>query len=189
MFKFKFGLIWTIFVTPIFIVCLVIPGEQRGGIDMNPLLFGFFALFEFIGIYLIVSGIKTIIKDRKTKKYGTQCYGIVKDIQGTGSYSNDQPEYKAIVQIVNPETYQIEELEEIVGFKRDKYPINSYVLCKYYEGDINLEKIIIGNEVPEGIRKNLIPIEHHFQPEYMDLEFSADREYVTIDGVKYKKVS
>ena len=35
------------FVTPIFIICLVVPGEQRGGVDMNPLLFIFFILFEF----------------------------------------------------------------------------------------------------------------------------------------------
>ena len=35
MFELLFGLIWTSFVTPIFIMCLVIPGAERGGADMD----------------------------------------------------------------------------------------------------------------------------------------------------------
>ena len=189
MFKFKFGLIWTLFVTPIFIMCLVIPGEQRGGVDMSPLLFLFFILFEFIGLYLLIIGLKTIIKDKKTKKYGTQCYGIVRDIQHTGSYSNENPEYKAVVDIVNPKTNQIEKIEEIIGFDNSKYPINSYVLCKFYEGDVNFERVIFENEVPGGIKRILVRNAQQKHPEYMDLEFSPDKEFVTIDGVKYKKIS
>lgn len=189
MFKFIFGLIWTAFVTPVFIMCLLIPGEQRNGADMNIFLFLFFMVFETVGIYLIISGLKQIIKDKKTKKYGTQCFGIVRDIIHTGSYYNDKPEYKAVLDIVNPETNQIESLEEIIGFNDNKYPVNSYVQCKYFEGDINFDKAVSENEIPGGIKRLLVPIkQQHEKPEYMDLEFSPDREYVTIDGVKYKKV-
>jgi len=188
MFKFKFGLVWTLFVTPIFIMCLVIPGEQRNGIDMNIFLFIFFIVFEIIGLYMLISGIKTIIKDKKTKKYGTQCFGIVRDIQQTGAYVNDNPEYKALLDIVNPETNQIEKIEEIVGFDYRKYPINSYIQCKYYEGDINIDRVVAENEIPGGIKRMIIPIGQQQKPEYIDLEFSPDREYVTIDGVKYKKI-
>ena len=39
-----------------------------------------------------------------------QCYGIVRDIQTTGVYVNDNPEYKAILDFVNPETYQVESI-------------------------------------------------------------------------------
>jgi len=186
MFKFIFGLLWTAFVTPIFIMCLVIPGEQRGGVDMNPLLFIFFIIFEFIGLYMLISGLKKIINDKKTKKYGVKCYGIIREIQETGSYINNSPEYKAILDFLNPETTQIETIEEIIGFDYNKYPVNSYILCKYYKGDINLEKLISEYKVPGDIKKYLVPIQQ--VPNYSNLEFSSDGEYVIIDGVKYKKI-
>lgn len=186
MFNFIFGLIWTAFVTPIFIMCLVAPGEQRGGIDMNLSLFIVFILFEFIGLYLLVSGLKKIIKDKKTKKYGIQCYGIIREIQETGASVNDNPEYKAILHFLNPETNQIETIEEIIGLDYNKYPINSYILCKYYQGDINLENLISENEVPGAIKKYLVPAQQ--VSNYSNLEFSSDKEHVIIDGVKYKKM-
>ena len=185
MFKFLFGLVWTAFVTPIFIMCLVAPGEQRNGADMDPFLFIFFIVFEVIGLYMLISGLRQIIKDRKTKKHGIKCYGIVRDIQTTGSYVNDKPEYKAILDFVNPETNQLETIEEILGFDYNKYPIDSYVLCKYYQGDINLENLVSENEIPGDIKKHLVPSQQ--MPNYTNLEFSADKEYVTIDGVQYKK--
>lgn len=186
MFKFLFGLVWTAFVTPIFIMCLVVPGEQRGGVDMNPFLFIFFILFEVIGLYMLISGLRKIIKDRKTKNHGIKCYGIVSDIQTTGSYVNGNPEYKAILDFVNPETNQLETIEEIIGFDYNEYPIDSYVLCKYYQGDINLENLVSENEIPGDIKKYLVTSQQ--VPNYSNLEFSADREYVTIDGVQYKKI-
>lgn len=185
MLNFLFGLVWTSFVTPIFIMCLIVPGEQRGGVDMNPFLFIFFILFEVVGLYMLISGLRKIIKDRKTKKYGIECYGIVRDIQATGTFVNGNPEYKAILNFVNPETNQLETIEEIIGFDSNKYPIDSYVLCKYYQSDINLENIVSENEISVDIKKYLAPSQH--VPNYCNLEFSDDREYVIIDGVKYKK--
>ena len=159
MSKFLAGLICIAFVTPIFIMCLVIPGEQRGGVDLDIGLFIFFTIFELVGLYLLISGLITIIKDKKTKKHGIECYGIIRDIKKTGTSVNNRPEYKAIVDFVNPETYELETLEEIVGFDYTKYYINSYVLCKYYKGDINLEERIYENNIPESMKKMLIPIE------------------------------
>lgn len=186
MFKFLFGLIWTAFVTPIFIICLVIPGEQRGGVDMNPLLFIFFILFEFIGLYMLINGLKKVIKDNKTEKHGMQCYGIIRAIRETGAYVNNNPEYKAILHILNPETNQIETVEEVIGFDCDEYPINSYVLCKYYQGDVNFEDIISENEVPGGIQTCLRPVQQ--KSNHSSIEFSPDKEHVTIDGIQYKKI-
>lgn len=186
MFKFLFGLAWTAFVTPIFILCLVVPGKQRGGMDMNPFLFSFFLLFEAIGLYMLISGLKKIIKDRKTKKHGIQCYAIVRDIQKTGSYVNGKPEFKTILNFINPETNQLETIEEITGFDYNKYPIDSYVLCKFYQGDINLEGLVSENEIPVDVKNYLYPSQQ--LSNYFNLEFSDDREYVTIDGVQYKKI-
>ena len=159
MFKFIFGIEWTAFITIIFVTCLVIPGEQRGGMNMNPLLFVFFMLFESIGLYMLITGLIKIIKDSKTEKYGMQCYGIIRDIKTTGASVNDKPEYKAILDFVNPETHQVETIEEIIGFDYNKYPINSYVSCKFYQGDINLEELIFNDEIPLDIKSGLIPVQ------------------------------
>lgn len=185
MFNFIFGLVWTSIMTPIFIMCLVVPGEQRGGVDMDFFLFCILLLFELIGLFLLISGLKKIIKDKKTKKYGIQCYGIIREINETGSYINNNPEYKALLQFVNPETYQVENIEEIIGLDYYKYSVNSYILCKYYQGDINLEKQVSDNEIPGDIKKRLDSLQKKINSS--DLEFSSDGEYVTIDGVQYKK--
>ena len=47
-------------------------------------------------------------------------------------YINEAPEYKAKIELINPETNQREVLDEIIGLNYFKYPVNSYVLCKYY---------------------------------------------------------
>lgn len=192
MFSLLFGLFWTAVVTPIFVMCLVIPAEQRHGAEMDPLLFIVFVIFELIGLYMIYYGLKRIIKDRKTKRHGVQCYGIIYDIQFTGTYYNDKPEYKAVVYFVNPETYQLENLEEIIGFDNTKYPIKSYVLCKYYQGDINIENIVSENEIPGDTKRKidaiLSTINTNQGPNYSNLEFSEDREEVVIDGITYKRV-
>ena len=185
MFKLIFGLVWTAFITPIFIICLVIPGEVRDGVDMNPMLFIFMSIFEAIGLYLLITGLKKVIQDNKTKKYGIECYGIIRDIQETGSYVNNSPEYKATLDFMNPENYQVETIEEIIGFDYDKFSINSYVLCKYYQGDINIENSIFENEVPSGIKTYLVPVQQNSN--YTGVEFSSDGEYVIINGVQYKK--
>ena len=182
MFSFVFGLVWTAIVTPIFVLSINI----TGGIGIPPSLIVFFILFEGIGLFMIIKGLIKIIKDWKTKKHGIQCYGIVNDIQNTGSYINGRPEYMATLDFLNPETNRVETIEEIIGFDYNKYPLSSYVLCKYYEGDINLENPISENEIPENIKINLIPKNQPFN--YSSIEFSEDREYVTIDGVQYKRI-
>ena len=172
MFKFLFGLVWTAFVTPLFIILLVIPGEQKNSVVMSLFLFSFFILFEVIGLYMLISGLRQIIKDRKTKKRGIKCYGIVNDILITGSFVNGYPEYKVVLDFVNPETKKLETIEEIIGFDYYKYPIDSIVLGKYYKGDINLEDVISENEIPEDIKE--VFISSRQVPNNTSLEFSDD---------------
>lgn len=45
MFNFLFGFIWTAFTTLIFIICLTVPGEQRGGSTMTPISISVFNSF------------------------------------------------------------------------------------------------------------------------------------------------
>ena len=185
MFNFIFSLIWTAFVTPIFIMCLVIPGEQRNGADMNLFLFTFFLVFELIGLYLLISGLKKIIKDKKTKKHGIQCYGIISDIRVTGASVNNMPEYKAMLHFFNPETHQVEIIEEIIGFDYDKYQVNYYILCKYFQGDINIEGRISESIVPIEIKEYLAPVQQ--KNNNSSTGITSNGEYVTVDGIQYKK--
>ena len=143
------------------------------------------SMFFIISIISLIVEIIAFVKNNKTKKYGTLCYGIVQDIKSTGLYINEQPEYKAILDIVNPNTNQLERVDENVGFNYNKFPIGSYVLCKYYNGDINFERIAHPSEVSSSLKELLKPID--YVSSVNDVEFSDDQEYVTIDGIKYKK--
>ncbi len=147
--------------------------------------FNLIYVFDAIALYLIISGGKTVIQNIKTEKNGVQCYGVVREIKTTDFAVNDNPEYKATIQIVNPETNQLEDFEEVIGFNYKKYSVNSIVLCKYYQGDVNIIKKIDINEIPEETKKRLIIISNFSNSE--NVVFSPDGEYVTIDGVKYKK--
>lgn len=196
MFNLLFGIVWTLFSTMFFVIFFASSfsntsynGEPGINMDMSlifPLLM--MIVFIIIGIVLIVKGAKKVIKDSKTKKYGIPCYGIIQNLQRTGAYVNEQPEYKAILDVINPNTNMVEKIEEIVGFNYNKFPIGSFVICKYYEGDINFEHKIEPSDVPSSYKEILKPVTYKSEISYNDIVFSEDREYVTIDGVKYKKV-
>ncbi len=155
MFKLKFGAIWTIFTTIVFAIFIFVPASARNGDEVTLVPVLVLGLFEVVGIILLVSGAKQVIKDKKTSKYGIQCYGIVREVLPTGSYVNNRPEYKAVIEFVNPESQQVQTLEEIVGFDYNKFPVGYYVMCKYYEGDINLEYPVDESQAPEDVKKQL----------------------------------
>ena len=151
MFKIKFGILWTLFVTPIFIMCLVIPGEQRNGVDMSPTLFMFFMFFEAIGLYLLVSGIKQVKKDRKTNELGEITYGQIISIYGTGASSNGKDELQAEIKTYLPNENVIKSINEIIGFPPIDYNVGDFVQLKYYEGDINIVQVVSENTIPNII--------------------------------------
>ena len=196
MFNLIFGIVWTLFSSIFFVVFFGVSFSNTSsngevGIHFNSefiIPFLIMCLFVGVGIFLIVKGARKVIKDSKTKKYGIPCYGVIQNLQQTGAYINEQPEYKAILDVVNPNTNTVEQIEEIVGFNYNKFPIGSFVICKYYEGDINFEHKIEPSDVPSSYREVLKPVTYKSEIGYSDIVFSDDREYVTIDGVKYKKV-
>lgn len=151
MFNLIFGTIWTLFVTPIFIMCLVVPGEQRGGVDMSLGLFMFFILFEAIGLFLLISGIKKVKKDKKTNKLGEITYGQIISIYGTGSSVNGKEELQAEIQTYLPNENIIKKINEIIGFPPIYYNVGDFVQLKYYEGDINVVQVVSENAIPNTI--------------------------------------
>ena len=116
-------------------------------------------LFSVIGIICIIIGLTKSLKDKKTKKKGKECYAIVREHEetdtGTTTSTGNKKEYKAILEFINPETNEIDDIEEIIGLYPNKYPVDSYLLCKYYKGDITIEKVLKEDEVPENIKKEL----------------------------------
>lgn len=172
MFKLKFGILWTTITTAVFALFVFVPANVRNGDEVSLMPVLILGLFEVVGIILLVSGAKQVIKDKKTSKYGLQCYGIVRQILQTGSYVNNRPEYKAVIDFVNPESQQVQSIEEIIGFDYNKYPVNYYVMCKYYEGDINLEYPVDESQAPEDVKKVLAIA----QPEELTYSaYSADQ--------------
>ena len=194
-----FGIIWTAF-TSVFAFVIFASSISTSNVNGDPTGASFnlepgllipliiLTVFFIIGIVIIVSGVKKLIKDSKTKKFGIPCYGRIQNLQPTGTYVNEQPEYKAILDVINPNTNQVERIEEVVGFNYYKFPIGSFVMCKYYNGDINFENKIEPGEVPGNYKDKLKPIDYETDFGCPNFEFSEDREYVTIDGVKYKRV-
>ena len=142
------------------------------------------SVFGSIGTLLIILGLIYLVKELNTQRYGKECYGKVEDIKESGASINEQPEYISTVLIINPETSQIEEYQENTGYNVDRYPIGSFVLCKHYKKDINVDHLVPEEEVPLSIRERLdtVPIESS-----SEIELSVDRDYITIDNIKYKK--
>ena len=115
---------------------------------MSPGLFIFFLIFEAIGLIILISGIKQVIKDRKTNKFGDITYGQIISIYETGSVSNGKKELQAeiLTYIYNQNIGR--RINEIIGFQPLEYNVGDFVQLKYYEDDINIVKVVSENMVP-----------------------------------------
>ena len=123
------------------------------GINAISLLFTFVP--QLYGWRLLIRAIIEYVKNIETANYGKECYGIITEFRGTGATSNGKPKLRAIIKFVNPETNQTETGEYVIGYDPGEYTIGSYILCKYYKGDITIEKVLKEDEVPENIKKEL----------------------------------
>ena len=151
------------------------------GINAISLLFTFVP--QLYGWRLLIRAIIEYVKNIETANYGKECYGIITEFRGTGATSNGKPKLRAIIKFVNPETNKTETGEYVIGYDPGEYTIGSYILCKYYKGTIVIGNICYEENIPEDIREYIV----RYEVESSQVEFSSDEEYVTIDGVKYKK--
>ena len=147
------------------------------------LFFTLIILYDISGIWILEKGIKKVIKNNKTKKYGIKCYGLILDYNQT--YRGNHT-YKVKIKYINPETNQEEKIKKITEFYPNKYPIGSYIVFKLHQEDIRIEKNICENNIPEDIRKKLNTGKRI--PDILCIEYKNNKEYVIIDGVQYKKV-
>ena len=178
MFELIFGLIWTIFSMAFAIIMIFAEGTEEIGIFP----FIFISLFIIIGLFFLIKGIKKLIKDIKTNAYGEECYGYIQNLYPDGSYVNGNPEYKADILTYIPSKNNVEQITEVVGFDINKYPMNSYVKGRYYEGDINIEEKLES--------KNLIPADamKFFNDTTTSNGTETNQDIIIVDGHQYKRI-
>jgi hypothetical protein len=104
---------------------------------------------------MIVAGIKTVIKDKKTDKYGISTYGLITNISETGSYVNNNPELRADILTYLPYEGTTKTFKEIIGFAPPKYDIGTYVLLNQHEDDVNIVQSTDKNFIPRDILEKL----------------------------------
>ena len=139
MTQFRFGLVWTLFITILFLlVCLsAVPVAH---ISIRLALF--FILLEGIGIFCIANGYAAILKNRKTDKFGSNTYGRILDISSTGNATGGEPELQATVVVYMPKSNSVQLFEEVIGPAPSKYDVGKYVSVKQYSDDINILSVV-----------------------------------------------
>ena len=172
-----FGLMILFLITPVIVLAIITE-------EMTVELFFFLMVFETVGIAFLISGIMLVIKNIKIKIFAKSCYGAVNEIKQLPTDLDEDDKYKAIIKVFNPEKNVYEEIEKDVD--KNIYQVNSFLLCKYYKGEVYIQKIVPSSEVPEDVRTNLFPTQE--QIHNMHIEISLNKEYVYIEKTRYKKI-
>lgn len=159
MFKFIFGLFWTLFT---FLLTwgfyftgmdITVNGERVSQEEFNSMILPkvFIGLFLIIGIAFMFFGLKKIIRDIMTSKRGIECLGKIVDVYPSGTYINERPQLKADFAVYLESENRVDVFSEIVGMDWYNFPKGSWFKLKYYEGDINVGEKIKNEEVPINI--------------------------------------
>lgn len=164
-----FGLIWT---TITFICTLPVLFEGEIGVML------FLSFFWIIGIYLIKSGLKEIRTNKATDNFGEECFGIITDIYETGTYVNDVPELKADIKAYIPSLLETISVSEKLGLahKAGEYDIGTYVLLKYYNGDVN---------IVYSVDEAILPADAKYELEKIAPQKTSVQDTIILDGVEY----
>ena len=111
---------------------------------------------EALAIYSLILSTKRYIINRNIEKKGLDCYGIVRNVNPDYDYIGEFHDRKLDVEIVNPNTLQLEHIIEEVETVEDEFPVNSYVKCKYNNGYINIIEIVDPKDIPGDAIKLLV---------------------------------
>ncbi|MBR3280349.1 MAG: hypothetical protein IKI57_00685 [Clostridia bacterium] len=148
MTQFKFGIIWTVFITILFIIAFfnILPIPQ-----VSIRLALFFIVLEGIGVFCIANGYAAILKNKKTDKYGINTFGRILDIASTGNMIGGEPELKASVVVYMPKLNSIQVFEEVIGSAPAKYDVGMYVNVKQYSDDVNIVSTVNKEAIPPSV--------------------------------------
>lgn len=187
MFEFIFGLIWSLFMIPFTWGLyfgngnIQVNGQMVTQDEFNAMLFPkiFTVTFWIIGIFFMFYGLKKTIRNIKTSKNGIECFGKIIKIYPSGKYINGKPELKADFACYIETENKIEILSEVIGLNQYRFPRRAWFKLKYYEGDINVEKILNEEQVPLNI-VDMIDSAYDPKPKVEDI--------IEINGEKYIKI-
>ena len=177
--KFIFGLIWSVFVI-LFAAIWISFGEFKTSILL------FFLIFIAVGLWIMYLGIKELLKNKKTNKYGEICYGIITSIDADTSsvQVNGNCQYKATVNFYYPQLNGTMTFCESYGYKREKYSVGECVKVKYYNDDINIiEGNIDINTLPYNIQDCLKGVQQNNA--VPDGLYTGNENEIVINGVRY----
>lgn len=179
MFKLIFGSMWMFIV----VICTVVffsAFSFGSGYGSIPIFFVLFiSIFWIIGLYFLISGIKQIVRDRKTENLGEECFGKILNVYPSGTYINNIPELKADISVYIPSEGKVEIVSEILGIKGYNFPQGSIFKLKYYEGDVNIIKRADEYEVPSNVLDMLGASDNN---QY------ANNDVIEINGERYMKI-
>ena len=185
MFNIIFGLFFILITVP-FWVAIIASGEYS-------VLF-FISIFDIVGLIFFVIGLKKAIKDGKTRRNGVETYAQINAVLPSGTYVNGVPELKGEFTVFNPNTYQTENVSEILGVGAFEYQVGQVVKVKYYDGDINIIEIVDISQVPGDASKffttpvaSTPSVGGSIPTSSLD-GITNPADIIEIDGVKYKKM-
>ena len=146
MFKFKFGLFWTLF-TMVLSGIMITAFMNTITEALVPLIL-FLLFFLSIGIFIMFLGRKEIKRDKQTEEFGEITYGRISNFVPTGAYVNGTPELAVEIIAYVPETGTTQTFKETIGFGTPKYSMGGFLRLKYYNGDVNIDASVDEREVP-----------------------------------------
>lgn len=178
-----FGTIWTLFVAMITFVSYADTGttitvngtivsQEEFSAMLGPKIF--LAIFWLIGLSMIAYGIYKTKKAKDIENYGEVCYGRITKVYFSGTYKNDEPLYKANIDIYIFSTKENKTVSGDIGFDKYLYPENSYVEVKYYKDNITVQRPIESEDIPLYAAEHII---------------NTENDAIIIDGVEYVRKS
>ena len=192
MFEVLFGTVWTIFTA--FMTFAWISSEGKFlvsdsiGLRYKFTVLGgqmcFFGIFWLVGLTILCIGVKKLIRNANTNKFGEECFGVVCNIYNSGTYMNDAPELKSDVLVYIPSLNETKVISEVVGVGQSEYEVGSYVRLKYYNDDINLEGIVDEDELPSAT-KLILEKSPEFNNKTINNNFVNRDKYTKKDNEEY----
>lgn len=195
MFEVVFGIIWTIF-TAFFTWGfygtngnVTVNGHLVSHEEFSDMLWPkiFISIFWIAGLFILLRGLKKVIRNVSTDAKGEVCFGKICDVYNSGTYVNGRPELKADVLVYIPSIQETKIISEIIGFDRYKYRNGPYVRLKYYNGDINFEEVIDSTDLPLDAQNELVKSQS-YNTNLKDTIVVDGIEYVRKDSIEFSGI-
>ena len=188
MFEILFGVIWTLFTAFITFVSysgtsgnIYVNDELVSQAEFNEMLGPkiFLGIFWAIGLFMIYWGLKRMIRDSQTKEFGEICYGKIIDVYQSPTVDEDDiPRLGVKLFLYIPSLNETKIISQAIGYAgmSTPYKVGRYAEVKYYNGDINLDKVLEVEDIPFEVQSVLNEFKSYAE---------QARERIMYNGVEY----